>query len=77
MTTTNLKSIIKSKVDEINDIEILEEVNSIMNYLTSGKKKNKFISGNKEAVEEGLLQLNAGNKISYDEVKKEIQDGFA
>jgi hypothetical protein len=71
MTTTNLKSIIKSKVDEINDIEILEEVNSIMNYLTSGKEDwNNLSAEIKEAVEEGLLQLNAGNKISYDEVKK-------
>ncbi len=71
MTTTNLKSIIKSKVDEINDIEILEEVNSIMNYLTSGKEDwNNLSAEIKEAVEEGLQQLNAGNKISYDEVKK-------
>ena len=38
MTTTDLKSKIKSKVDEINDVELLEEVNSIVNYLTSGKE---------------------------------------
>ena len=32
MTTTDLKSKIKSKVDEINDVELLEEVNSISNF---------------------------------------------
>ncbi|MBK6536329.1 MAG: hypothetical protein WBQ38_10615 [Ignavibacteria bacterium] len=71
MTTTDLKSKIKSKVDEINDVELLEEVNSIVNYLTSGKEDwNNLSTELKEAVEEGLQQLNTGNKISYDELKK-------
>lgn len=71
MITTDLKSKIKSKVDEINDVELLEEVNSIVNYLTSGKEDwNNLSTELKEAVEEGLQQLNTGNKISYDELKK-------
>ena len=71
MITTDLKSKIKSKVDEINDVELLEEVNSIVNYLTSGKEgRNNLATELKEAVEEGLQQLNTGNKISYDELKK-------
>jgi hypothetical protein len=71
MKTTDLKSKIKSKVDEINDVELLEEVNSIVNYLTSGKEDwNNLSTELKEAVEEGLQQLNTGNKISYDELKK-------
>lgn len=71
MTTTDLKSKIKSKVDEINDVELLEEVNSIVNYLTSGKEDwNNLSTELKEAVEEGLQQLNTGNKIPYDELKK-------
>jgi len=71
MTTTDLKSKIKSRVDEINDVELLEEVNSIVNYLTSGKEDwNNLSTELKEAVEEGLQQLNTGNKISYDELKK-------
>lgn len=71
MTTTELKSKNKNKIDEINDVELLEEVNSIMNYLTSGKEDwNKLPPDIKEAVEEGLQQLNTKNKISYDEVKK-------
>ena len=71
MTTTDLKSKIKSKVDEINDVELLEEGNSIVNYLTSGKEDwNNLSTELKEAVEEGLQQLNTGNKIPYDELKK-------
>ncbi len=71
MTTTDLKSKIKKKIDKINDVELLEEFNSIMNYLTSGKEDwNKLPPELKEAVEEGLQQLNTGNKVSYEEVKK-------
>ena len=40
-------------------------------YLTSGKEDwNNLSTELKEAVEEGLQQLNTGNKISYDELKK-------
>jgi hypothetical protein len=42
-----------------------------VNYLTSGKEDwNNLSTELKEAVEEGLQQLNTGNKISYDELKK-------
>lgn len=71
MTTTDLKSKIKSKIDEINDVELLEEVDTIMNYLTSGKEDwNNLPQELQAAIEEGLQQLNNSNKISYDEVKK-------
>ena len=71
MTTTDLKSKIKSKIDEINDVELLEEVDTIMNYLTSGKEDwNNLPQELQAAIEEGLQQLNNSNKISYDEVEK-------
>lgn len=78
MTSTDLKLKIKSKVDKINDVKLLEEVDSIMNYLTSGKEDwNNLPLELQEAIEEGLEQLNRGEKISYDEVKKRNSRWFS
>ncbi len=71
MTIPDLKSDIKRKIDEIDNVKLLEEFNIIMNYLTSEKEDwNNLAPELKEAIEEGLEQLDRGNKVSYEEVKK-------
>lgn len=71
MTIPDLKSNIKKKIDEIDNVKLLEEFNIIMNYLTSEKEDwNNLTPELKEAIEEGLEQLDRGNKVTYEDVKK-------
>ena len=71
MTTSELKRNIQKKLNNIEDITILKEVDSIINFISSGKENyNELPEDLKTAIEEGLAQLENGKKISYEEVKK-------
>lgn len=71
MTTLKLKKNILKKLDEIEDVKILEEVDSIISFISSGKEDfNDLPEELKQSIEEGLIQLDDGKKISYDEVKR-------
>jgi len=71
MTAIKLKKDIQRKIDKIDDISLLKEVDSIINLISSGKEDyNELPEEVKNAIEEGLAQLDSGKKISYDEVKK-------
>lgn len=77
MTTLKLKENIQKKLDKIEDISLLKEVDSILSFISSGKDDyNELPDEVKHSIEEGLAQLDCGKKLSYDEVKKEMQDGF-
>lgn len=71
MTALKLKKDIQKKIDKIDDISLLKEVDCIINLISSGKEDyNELPEEAKKAIEEGLAQLDSGKKISYDEVKK-------
>lgn len=71
MTALKLKKEIQKKIDKIDDISLLKEVDSIINLISSGKEDyNELPEEVKKAIEEGLAQLDSGKKLSFDEVKK-------
>lgn len=71
MTTLKLKENIRKKLDKIDDMSLLEEVDSIISFISSGKEDyNELPENVKRSIEEGLAQLDNGKKFSYDEVKK-------
>jgi hypothetical protein len=71
MTTPELKNSIHQKIDEIEDQIILEEVKSIVDFITSPKGDwNDLPENVKQAIEDGINQLDNGRKISYEEVKQ-------
>ncbi len=71
MTALKLKKEIQKKIDKIDDISLLKEVDSIINLISSGKEDyNELPEEVKKAIVEGLAQLDSGKKLSYDEVKK-------
>ncbi len=71
MTTLELKKNIQKKLNSIDDISILKEVDIIINFISSKKEDyNELPEEVKQSIEEGLAQLDAGKKLSYDEVKK-------
>jgi len=71
MTTSELKQNIQKKLNNIEDITILKEVDSIINYISSGREDyNELPEDLKIAIEEGLAQMDNGKKVSYEEVKK-------
>jgi len=71
MTTSELKRNIQKKLNNIEDITVLKEVDSIINFVSSRKEDyDELPEELKIAIEEGLAQLESGKKISYEEVKK-------
>mgnify|MGYP001167391356 CR=1 FL=1 len=71
MTAIKLKKDIQKKIEKIDDISLLQEVDSIINLISSGKDDyNELSEEIKNAIEEGLAQLDNGKKLSYDEVEK-------
>lgn len=71
MTSLELKENIKKKLDRIEDITILKEADNIINYISLDRDIYKDLPEElKNAIEDGLTQLDNGKKISYEEVKK-------
>jgi hypothetical protein len=78
MTATELKSSIHKKVDEINDTEMLEEVQSIINYITMQQEDwNDLPENVKQAIEDGLSQFENSKVLSYEEVKQRHSRWFS
>ncbi len=77
MTTIDLKRSIQQKVEKIEDRNLLEEVNAIIDYITNEAEDwNNLPEELKIAIEEGLMQLDSGNKLSYEEVKRRHSKWF-
>jgi len=74
MTSTELKKRIIRKIDKIEDKNLLSQVHIIINKIVSGEKINWNSLSFKErkSIEKGLSQLNKGESIDYDEMKKQF-----
>ena len=70
MTASELKTNIQKKLDNIEDITILEEVDSIISFISSDKEDYIDLPEEvKQSIEEGLAQLENGKKLTYEELK--------
>ena len=74
MTSTELKKRIIRKIDKIEDKNLLSQVHIIINKIVSGEKINwnSLSSKERKSIEKGLSQLNKGESIDYDEMKKQF-----
>ncbi|MCG6960816.1 hypothetical protein LJE82_13085 [bacterium BMS3Abin03] len=72
MTSTELKKRIIKKIDKINDNHLLSQFNDILNKIVSDEEISwdSLSPEEKKSIEKGLNQLNRGEFIEYDEVKK-------
>jgi hypothetical protein len=78
MTATEIRANIQRKLDKIDDLSVLEEVESIINFISSGKEDFNLLPEEvRNSITEGLEQLDKGNKLSYEEVKKRNAKWFS
>ncbi len=70
MTASELKTNIQKKLDNIEDINVLKEVDIIISFISSDREDyNDLPEEVKQTIEEGLSQLENGKKITYEELK--------
>ena len=74
MTSTELKKRIIKKIDRIEDNHLLSQVHDIINKIVTDEKISwdSLSEKEKKSIEKGLNQLNKGEYIEYDEVKKQF-----
>ena len=74
MTSIELKKRIIKKIDKIEDKYLLSQVHDIINKIVSNEKIdwNTLSAREKKSIEKGLSNLNKGDYIDYDEVKKQF-----
>lgn len=78
MSVTELRKDIQRKVDKIQDRKMLEEVKSIVDYITSSKEDwNDLPENVRLAIEDGLSQFEQGKSLSYEEVKQRHSRWFS
>ncbi len=78
MTATEIRANIQRKLNKIEDLSVLEEVESIINFISSGKEDFNLLPEEvRHSITEGLEQLDKGNKLSYEEVKKRNAKWFS
>ena len=70
MNTTVIKSRLIDWISTIEDKELLEKIDALRKMNKSGWENLSY--ADKQAIEEGLNQLNEGNWSSYSDVREEI-----
>jgi len=73
MSPIDLKNIVKEKIDNLEDVELLQDILSIIN----NEENTEIIALTKEqeaAVENGLEDIKNGNVISNEIANKEIDE---
>ena len=73
MSTLELKKLLVSKIDEINDIELLKAVYKLLDFSSKSESVYHFSREEKIDVELGIQQVKDGNTIPDDEIQKEIE----
>lgn len=74
MSTLDLKKLLVSKIDDINDVELLKVAYKLLEY---GTKKDGVYQINEEErtnIESGLEQIKEGLVISDEEIQNEIDN---
>ena len=76
MTKTEIKQNIHSLIDNVEDETVLEQLQEMIKYMaTEGTTNwNSLSEAERKSIEEGLKQLNNGEKIDYEDVKKKYPE---
>ncbi|MEO8210565.1 MAG: hypothetical protein ABI840_08380 [bacterium] len=77
MTAIKIKENLHSIIDNLQDDHILELVNEAVNQIIEDKKLNwdSLSEEEKKSIETGLRQLDNGEKIDYEDIKKVSPNG--
>lgn len=78
MTKTEIKHNIHSLIDTVEDEESLEQIQEIVQAFAEDKNLtwNSLAAEERKSIETGLAQLNNGEKIDYEDIKKKYPEWF-
>ncbi len=79
MNTTQIKTQLHNAIDNISDVNMLKAIYTIVSKFLKSEKKDfydELSKEEKEAIEEGIAQLDKGETVSYQEVKKELKTKY-
>ena len=77
MNTTEIKTSIKNLLNETSDQKILLTVHKILSIQQNQEDWWEIITQQeRDAIEEGLMQLDKGDKIAHSEVMKELRERY-
>lgn len=76
MTKTEIKHHIHSLIENVENEFVLEQIQEIVEYMANDgiTNWNTLSDAEKKSIEEGLSQLNNGEKIDYEDVKKKYPE---
>ena len=72
MTTTQRRNKLKGKIDNINDVNIIDELNEVIDsYFLADK--TKLSKNHKNAILEGISDIERGDFLTEQEANREIE----
>ena len=76
MTKTEIKQNIHLLVDTVDDEAVLEQIKEMVEYMaTEGVVNwNSLSEAERKSVEKGIEQLNRGEKIDYEDIRKQYPE---
>ena len=76
MTKTEIKQNIHSLVDTVDDEAVLEQIKEMVEYMaTEGVVNwNSLSEAERKSVEKRIEQLNRGEKIDYEDIRKQYPE---
>lgn len=77
MSTVELKNKLKQKIEELNEVYLLEELLNIIDLEAHKSEVHKIPKEHKKGLEISLEQMDTGKTTSHEKVMKELKDGFA
>ncbi len=72
MSTLELKKLLISKIDDIDDEELLKAVYKLLDYKSTSGDVYVLSKEEEKEINEGLQQVREGKTISDEDVQKEI-----
>ena len=72
MSTLELKKLLISKIDDIDDEELLKAVYKLLDYKSTSGDVYVLSKDEEKEINEGLQQVREGKTISDEDVQKEI-----
>jgi len=76
MTKTEIKQHIHSLIDTVEDDNKLEEIQEFVNYMINDNvvEWESLSEGEQKSIGTGIEQLNNGDKIDYEDIKKKFPE---
>lgn len=74
MTTFELRKKLISKINQIDDEEILAEVNELLSSIVEEKGIYRITGNHKTAVEEAIIQIKKGEFLTDHEANQDINE---